>query len=72
MGKRFVSNACLCPYYKAQNRNEVICQGPRAGTSLHLAFSSPAERKDYQKVTCHKMDYDEKCLIARVHEASYE
>ena len=71
MGKRFVSKAAQCPYYKAQNRSVIVCEGLDCGTSVHVTFATPAERMEFQKQACKTLDYTEHCLLAKAHETKW-
>ena len=38
-----------CPYYKFEEKQKIFCEGVQEGTSLHLAFNTPSNLKDYKK-----------------------
>lgn len=49
---RYTNSGVRCPFYKAQNRSEIFCLGPERGSLLHIAFNSPAQRVNFQKIYC--------------------
>lgn len=68
MRNRYVSPIVVCPYYKSQSGNLIYCEGPVDGSSIHMAFSSPAEREAFQDNSCKTMDYAKHCVVARAHD----
>ena len=68
--KRQVSASAKCPYYKCEERHEIFCRGPQDGTSMHLAFAIPAEKKVYMKKHCKNECGYCQCLIEQVLEAA--
>lgn len=72
MGKRYVSPIVVCPYYKSQAGNLICCEGPVKDSSIHMAFSSPAEREIFQDRACKTNNYCEYCVVAKAHEFAWE
>ena len=62
--KRNVSASAKCPYYKCEERHEIFCMGPQEGTSLHVAFAIPKEKKDYMCDYCKNKDGWRQCPVA--------
>lgn len=54
-----------CPYYKHERQSVICCEGPTKNSSIHMAFASTAQRKEYEKQFCQKCWAD--CLIASAH-----
>ena len=61
--KRQVSASAKCPYYKCEERHEIFCDGPKARTSLHMAFAIPTEKKEYMRDHCKSVDGCKACVI---------
>ena len=70
MGKRYVSKEALCPFYHSEDNQKLYCEGVDETTSIHLAFESATDRKEYRKIMCSR-DY-KKCHIARMLYEKYE
>lgn len=54
-----------CPYYKFDEKQKIFCEGVQEGTSIHLAFDTPSNLKDYKNHFCRGC-YN-KCLLAEMH-----
>lgn len=63
--KHQVSTAVRCPYYKCHERSEIFCRGFQEGTSIHMAFAIPLEKKLYMEKHCKSFAGCGQCLIAR-------
>lgn len=61
--KSKVSVYTKCPYYRREEPQKIFCEGVEPGTSIHLAFGSAGQKKDYEKLYC-KACWP-KCLIAQ-------
>lgn len=68
MGRHFVSYEALCPFYKAEDKNMIYCEGVAENSSIHNAFSGSAAR--YKREYCCKNW--ESCLIAGMLGSKYE
>jgi hypothetical protein len=60
--KRFHDVCAKCPYYDGEEKQKIICEGVQDGASIHMAFDTPQNRRNYKKKFCNK-SYNE-CLIA--------
>lgn len=52
----------LCPYFKSKGRDTVFCEGPETGSAIHVAFSTPSLKEDYQRRFC--KDCWKGCMVA--------
>ena len=52
-----------CPYYKGEEKQVLFCEGVQEGSSIHLAFDTPSNLRDYKNQFCKGWCYG-KCLIA--------
>lgn len=71
MGKRTESLVVLCPFYKSESGNKIICEGLGPHSSLHMCFGDAAARKRYEMRFCKSWEY-EGCKLAELHEKRYE
>lgn len=71
MSKHYVSDVAKCPWYKCEDRQRIFCEGPMSGASIHVTFSTPENRRNYERALCNTMDY-EKCLVAQGHKTQWE
>lgn len=46
------SKSALCPFYKCQNAQTIICSGQEAGSNLHYSFATPNQRKEFERAHC--------------------
>lgn len=70
MGKRYVSKEAVCPFYHSEDEQKIYCEGVSDKSSIHLAFNSKIERKEYRKAKCSR-EY-KKCRIAKMLYGKYE
>jgi len=68
MGRHFVSYEAQCPFYKAEDKNIIYCEGVRENSSIHNAF--PGSAAAYKKEYC--CDDWEKCIIAKALWSKYD
>ena len=68
MGRHFVSYEAQCPFYKAEDRNIIYCEGVKDNSSIHNAF--PGSAAAYKKEYC-CADW-ESCLIAKALWSKYD
>ena len=59
-----------CPYYKADNKQMIFCEGVREGTALHLAFDTHPNLINYKKEFCRGCW--NQCLIAEALRRKWE
>lgn len=68
MGRHFVSYEAQCPFYRAEEKNVIFCEGVEDGSSIHNAFAASA--KSYKgRYCCAEW---EKCKIARILWSKYD
>ena len=70
MGKHPFGGLVRCPYYKYEGPQMIYCEGVVKDSSLHLAFSSKTQMRDYRKQMCEGC-YN-KCLIAQMLNRKYD
>ena len=70
MGKRYVSKEVECPFYHSEDEQKIYCEGVNERSSIHLAFSSKTERREYRRKKC-SGEY-KKCRIAKMLYRKYE
>ena len=68
MGRHFVSYEAQCPFYKAEDKNIIYCEGVRDNSSIHNAF--PGSAAAYKKEYC--CAGWENCLIAKALWSKYD
>lgn len=68
MGRNFVSYEALCPFYKAEDKNIIYCEGVVPNSTIQNAFQGSAEK--YKNKYCCK-DW-QSCLIAQMLGTKYE
>lgn len=66
MPKHTIRCAAKCPYYRCEDRHEIFCEGLKAGMGTHVAFSSPAERKEWAKEYCASVQVHRKCPVMKM------
>ena len=60
-----------CPYYKGEDKQEIICEGVQKDSAIHLTFDTPANLRDYKKRFCKGWCFN-RCLIADMLNRKYE
>lgn len=48
----WASKSALCPFYKCQNAQVIVCTGEENGSNLHYSFATPAQRKAFERAHC--------------------
>ena len=61
----------ICPYYKDEEKQKVYCEGLCEQSSIHLAFASPPQRREFERSHCKSWEY-EKCPLAQMHKQRYD
>ena len=61
--KHKLSAYVMCPYYRGEEKNMVLCETLAEDTYLRMQFDTESAMKKYQKRTC-KSDYSA-CLLAQ-------
>lgn len=49
---RWASTKALCPYYKEQDYQRIICAGFLPNSCVHLTFGNAIDRKAYEQLFC--------------------
>ena len=70
MGRHYISPEPLCPFYHAEDFAKIYCEGVGGNTSIHLAFKSVTELREFRAMFCDKGYKD--CHIAKMHYKRYE
>ena len=70
MGSHFVSYEAQCPFYKAEDRNIIYCEGVRDNSSIHNAF--PGSAAAYKKEYCCDNHNWGNCIIAKALWSKYD
>lgn len=66
-----VENASVqCPYYKCERQSVIFCEGAEENSSIHMAFSSSTQRKQYEKQFCQQCWKN--CMIADAHNRRWD
>lgn len=63
MPKHNISAYVQCPFFKYYDGCKICCEGVQQSSSIHLAFSSPEERRKYMKSVCY-FNYKD-CIVAK-------
>lgn len=66
----YLSMYVECPFFHDYVSQELRCEGVKENSSTHIAFSSPAERRDYMHQFCYN-NY-KNCRVARMLYEKYE
>ena len=62
---RYGSSYVKCPFYHCEESQKIHCEGVQKHTSVHIAFSSKAEKRRYKKEYCDTDKRYSRCLIAK-------
>ena len=68
--KRNDSKFVKCPFFHAEDRQKIYCEGVNEATSIHLNFVSPRVKQDYKKEHCNR-EYC-KCRIFQMNDQKYD
>lgn len=68
MGRHFVSYEAQCPFYKAEDKNIIYCEGVEETSSIHNAF--PGSAAKYKQRYC--CDDWQSCMIAAMLWSKYD
>lgn len=71
MAKHNVSSGAYCPFYRYDDRSVIACEGCIKGSSIHMAFASPAVKKLYLDKVCSTKNY-RRCRVAMMLEQKWE
>lgn len=48
----YMSTSALCPYYKCESKQKIVCAGPKPLTCIHYTFGDAAECKKHKSTFC--------------------
>ncbi|MBP3538710.1 MAG: hypothetical protein J6J62_02580 [Oscillospiraceae bacterium] len=68
MGRHTISYEAQCPFYRAEERNVIYCEGVEKNSAIHNAFAGSAA--EYKKRYC-CAEWDS-CLIAKMLWSKYD
>ena len=54
-----------CPYYKCESQCVIYCEGVEDNSSIHMAFATKNQRKEYEKEYCYSGWA--RCMVADAH-----
>lgn len=60
----------ICPFYKGECVSEIHCEGVAKGSKIRICFSTPSNRKEYERRCC--QSYFMKCPIAQMQNRIYK
>lgn len=63
MAKHSTHYLIECPFHNWYDGCKLCCEGVQKNSTIHLAFESPASRRDYMKSVCYSNH--EKCIVAQ-------
>lgn len=63
MSKHSTSYLIECPFHQWYDGCKLCCEGVQKNSTIHLAFASPTERRQYMKKVCYT-EY-ENCIVAQ-------
>lgn len=67
--KSKVSVYVKCPYYHREEKQKIFCEGIQEGTSIHLAFDTGENLKEYERRFCKRCWGD--CILAQMQNRKY-
>ena len=59
-----------CPYYKCESQCVIYCEGVEENSSIHMAFATKPQRKEYEQKLCYNCWW--KCMIADAHNRKWD
>ena len=68
--RRKDSKFVKCPFFHAEDRQKIYCEGVSDATSIHLSFVSPKVKQEYQNAHCNR-EYCQ-CRIFRMNDQKYD
>jgi hypothetical protein len=67
---RHDSKFIKCPFFHAEEKQCIYCEGVSPDTSIHLVFISPRMKAEYRAIKCNK-DYNS-CKIFQLNDKKYD
>lgn len=68
--RQYVAKSTVCPFYKREDQQMIICDGISPNSSTHVAFGNASECLKYKQKYCR--DECTECEIYRMLEVVYE
>ena len=68
--KRHDSKFIKCPFFHAEEKQRIYCEGVTPDTSIHLVFISPKIKHEYRQLKCNR-DYCS-CRIFQMNDQKYD
>lgn len=63
MSKHNISAYVQCPFFQWYDGCKLCCEGVQKNSTIHLAFASPTERRQYMKGICYSKY--KSCIVAQ-------
>ena len=60
----------VCPYFKCEDSQTIFCEGVEEDNAIHMAFSTPSIRKNYQDRYCKTLW--KRCMVADILNKKYD
>ena len=60
-----------CPYYCAEKSQEIICEGVKEYTRIHLSFATPIDKKRYMQNFCNQHENYDNCRLCEMLNLKY-
>ena len=64
------SKSIQCPFFHAEEKQRIYCEGVSPDTSIHLVFISPRVKAEYRNARCNK-DFCT-CKIFQLNDQKYD
>lgn len=61
-----------CPFYRKTDTNSIVCEGLEERNTIHLAFESKQDKKNYMANRCNCIDGCEECPIHLLLDAKWK
>lgn len=59
----YCTNRAQCPFYRAEKKQEILCEGVNSKSVIHLAFASPVDKKKYTEMFCNNLKNCDNCRL---------
>lgn len=70
MSRHYTSYVVVCPFYRAEDKNIIYCEGVEYNSSIHNAF--PGSAAVYKQLFCCDSAGWKQCIIAQALWSKYE
>ena len=72
MAWKYQSMYAVCPFYRKNESNHIVCEGVGKDNTVHLAFATQPRMHDYTVRFCNDIDNYHRCLICQMLERKEE